>query len=151
MLVRETRCLFALLFVLVLPLPAASAGAGPDETTTGRPSRAAALAGRLLRAVGDVQTGLASFYHHGLHGLKTASGELYDQTAMTAAHPTLPIGTAIRVTNRKNQRSVIVRINDRGPSFGSRILDLSRAAAVELGMVRGGIAPVKLEVLALAD
>jgi rare lipoprotein A len=93
---------------------------------------------------------LASFYHHSLHGLKTASGESYDQYAMTAAHPTLPMGTAVRVTNRRNQRSVIVRINDRGPNFGSRILDLSRAAAAELGMLRRGIAPIKLEVLALA-
>ena len=86
-----------------------------------------------------------------LHGLKTASGEPYDQAAMTVAHPTLSIGTAVRVTNRNNQRSVIVRINDRGPIFGTRILDLARAAAVEFGMLRRGVAPIKLEVLALAD
>lgn len=150
MLVRETLHLIPLVFVLLIP--AAHAG-DPlvEETRTAHSGRAAVFASKLLRAVGDVQIGLASFYHQSLHGLKTASGELYDQAAMTAAHPTLPIGTAVRVTNRNNLRSVIVRINDRGPSFGTRILDLSRAAAVELGMLRRGIAPIKLEVLALAD
>jgi rare lipoprotein A len=132
-------------------IPGAYAEEAPASQVTPAPSHAAVLASKLLRAVGAVQTGLASFYHHSLHGLKTASGEPYDQHAMTAAHPTLPIGTEVKVTNRHNQRSVIVRINDRGPNFGTRILDLSRAAAVELGMLRRGVAPIKLEVLALAD
>jgi rare lipoprotein A len=147
---RNSLRLFATAFFIILITPAAVADDAAVQPADASPSRATMFASKLLRAVGDVQSGLASFYHHSLHGLKTASGELYDQTAMTAAHPTLPIGTAIKVTNRHNRRSVIVRINDRGPNFGSRILDLSRAAAAELGMLRRGIAPITLEVLALA-
>ena len=146
---NSLRLLATAIFVLLVT-PTAIADDTAVQEFSPVPDRAAVLARRLLRAVGDVQTGLASFYHHSLHGLKTASGELYDQHAMTAAHPTLPIGTAVKVTNRHNRRSVIVRINDRGPNFGSRILDLSRAAAAELGMLRRGIAPITLEVLALA-
>ena len=151
MLVRDTLRLIVISLAVLLASAAANAEETPVPQTTVSPSRAALIASRLLRAVGDVQTGLASFYHHSLHGLRTASGEPYDQGAMTAAHPTLPIGTAVKVTNRNNQRSVIVRINDRGPNIGARILDLSHAAAVELGMLRRGVAPIKLEVLALAD
>jgi len=147
---RNSLRVLATAFFVLLVTPAAIA----DDTTMQQFSpvrdRATVMARRLLRAVGDIQTGVASFYHHSLHGVKTASGELYDQQAMTAAHPTLPIGTAVKVTNRHNRRSVIVRINDRGPNFGSRILDLSRAAAAELGMLRRGLAPITLEVLALA-
>ena len=150
--VRDSLRLFAATFVVIPLAPPVQADAPPvQETSAAAPTRSAALASKLLRAVGDVQTGLASFYHHSLHGLKTASGEPYDQQAMTAAHPTLPIGTAVKVTNRNNRRSVIVRINDRGPHIGGRILDVSRAAAIELGMLRRGLAPIKLEVLALAD
>lgn len=146
---NSLRLLATAVFVLFVTPTAIADDTAVQEFSPVR-DRATVLARRLLRAVGDVQTGLASFYHHSLHGLKTASGELYDQHAMTAAHPTLPIGTAVKVTNRHNRRSVIVRINDRGPNFGSRILDLSRAAAAELGMLRRGIAPITLEVLALA-
>jgi rare lipoprotein A len=151
MLVRNTFRLIAVSLATALACPALHAGEAAVADMTVSPSGAAILASRLLRAVGDVQTGLASFYHDSLHGLMTASGEPYDQRAMTAAHPTLPIGTAVKVTNRNNQRSVIVRINDRGPNIGTRILDLSRAAASELGMIRRGVAPIKLEVLALAQ
>ena len=150
--VRDKLRLFAIAS-LVTPFasPAQADTAAVQETSTAAPVRPATLALKLFNAVGAVQTGIASFYHHSLHGLKTASGEPYNQDAMTAAHPTLPIGTAVRVTNRNNKRWVIVRINDRGPNFGSRILDLSRAAAIELGMLRRGVAPVQVEVLALAN
>jgi len=148
---RNSLRQFAFALILISLIPTAPADDGSAQRTSAEPGRAVALASRLLRAVGDVQTGLASFYHHSLHGLKTASGEPYDQAAMTAAHPTLPIGSEIKVTNRSNNRSVVVRINDRGPNIGMRILDLSRAAAVEIGMLRRGVAPIKLEVLALAD
>src|SRR5690554_2194319 len=73
----------------------------------------------------DVQEGIASFIHSGLHGNRTASGERYDEGAMTAAHRTLPFDTVVRVTNKQNGRAVAVRINDRGPFVQGRIIDLS--------------------------
>ncbi|MEP7083897.1 MAG: septal ring lytic transglycosylase RlpA family protein [Betaproteobacteria bacterium] len=91
--------------------------------------------------------GLAAYYSSRLQGRKTASGKPFDQNALTAAHPTLPFGSQVKVTNIKNGRSVIVRINDRGPTQAGRVIDLSRAAANRLGIRRGGMAQVKLEVL----
>jgi rare lipoprotein A len=91
--------------------------------------------------------GLAAYYSNRLDGRKTASGQVFDQTKLTAAHPTLPFGTMVKVTNTKNSRSVVVRINDRGPTHAGRVIDLSRAAASKLGMLRSGLAPVKLEVV----
>lgn len=89
--------------------------------------------------------GRASWYGPGFHGKRTASGERFNQNALTAAHRSLPFGTKVKVTNSRNGRSVIVRINDRGPFHGGRIIDLSKAAARVLGI--GGTAPVILEVL----
>ena len=97
--------------------------------------------------LGDMQVqekGLASWYGRPFHGRKTASGEVYDMYAMTAAHKTLPIPSYVRVRNPANGREVIVRINDRGPFVAGRIVDLSYAAAVKLGTARG-VAPVELE------
>ncbi|WP_375057936.1 septal ring lytic transglycosylase RlpA family protein [Zobellella sp. DQSA1] len=91
--------------------------------------------------------GRASFYGHPHHGRKTASGERFNKNALTAAHKTLPFGSRVRVTNLNNQRSVVVRINDRGPYTRGRIIDLSEQAARELNMLRAGVAPVRLEVL----
>jgi len=93
------------------------------------------------------QVGVASWYGPGFHGHATTSGETYDQYGMTAAHRTWPLGTRARVTNQENGRSVIVRINDRGPFVDDRILDLSYAAARQLGMVQGGTSTVTLEPL----
>ena len=93
-----------------------------------------------------VQKGLASVYSEHLNGEKTASGERYDSTGLTAAHRTLPLGTEIRVTNLDNGKSVQVRINDRGPHTQGRIIDLSSRAAAALGM-RKGVARVSLEIL----
>ena len=90
------------------------------------------------------QTGRASWY--ALTSI-TASGERCDPTAMTAAHPSLPFGTKVKVENLKNGRSVVVRINDRGPFVGGRIIDLTKAAAQELGFIKAGTAQVKLTVL----
>lgn len=90
------------------------------------------------------QTGKASWYGPGFHGKKTATGEIYNQNALTAAHRTLPLGTEVEVTNVKNGKSVEVEINDRGPYVGGRVIDLSRAAAIELGMKEKGLAPVKI-------
>ena len=91
--------------------------------------------------------GSASWYGPGFHGNRSASGEIFNQNALTAAHRSLPFGTQVRVTNLNNGRSVIVRINDRGPFSGGRIIDLSRAAASAIDMVNAGVARVRVEVL----
>lgn len=97
----------------------------------------------------SVERGRASWYGGKFHGRQTASGERFDQHALTAAHRELSFGTRVRVTNLQNDKAVVVRINDRGPFGGkNRIIDVSRAAAERLGMVGEGIVPVKLEVLA---
>lgn len=93
------------------------------------------------------QAGVASWYGGNFHGRKTANGETYDMWAMTAAHPSLPFGTRVRVTNMRNGDSVEVRINDRAPFVGGRIIDFSAAAAGELGMTNTGVAPVKVTIL----
>ena len=91
--------------------------------------------------------GVATWYGRRYHGQKTSSGEVYDMYAMTGAHPTLPIPSYVRVTNPANDRSVIVRINDRGPFIGERLIDLSYAAAFRLGYVQNGSATVEVEKL----
>ncbi|HXJ52637.1 MAG TPA: septal ring lytic transglycosylase RlpA family protein [Burkholderiales bacterium] len=99
----------------------------------------------LADARGFKQRGVASWYGRRFHGQKTASGELYDMYAMTAAHPTLPIPSYVRVTNLANGRSVVVRVNDRGPFHSSRVIDLSYAAAYRLGYIQAGSTQVELE------
>jgi len=94
-----------------------------------------------------VETGTASWYGPGFHGRPTSSREIFDMNDMTAAHPALPFGTYVMVTNLDNQRTAVVRINDRGPFVNGRIIDLSYAAASVLGMVGPGTAKVRLEVL----
>jgi rare lipoprotein A (peptidoglycan hydrolase) len=91
------------------------------------------------------QVGEASFYGPGFHGKKTATGEKFDQNDLTAAHPTLPLGTQATVTNLKTGNFVDVEINDRGPYAKGRDIDLSKRAAKELGMTMAGVAPVKIE------
>ena len=95
----------------------------------------------------QVQSGKASWYGPGLHGKLTASGETFDQTAMTAAHNSLPLGSKAKVTNLSNGRSVEVRINDRGPFVPDRIIDLSRAAARAIGILDRGITWVRVELI----
>ena len=90
--------------------------------------------------------GRASYYSSRLDGRRTANGERYDETAMTAAHPSLPFDTQLCITNLFNGRSTVVRVNDRGPFVGSRIIDVSLAAARELGMLRAGTARVRVEI-----
>lgn len=91
-----------------------------------------------------IQTGMASWYGPKFHGRRTANGERYDMHALTAAHPTLPFGTRLAVRNPRTGQQVVVRINDRGPYKGHRILDLSFAAATAVGVVRPGTAIVEL-------
>jgi rare lipoprotein A len=92
-------------------------------------------------------TGVASFYGHGFQGKKTASGERFSKRDFTAAHRTLPFGTRVKVTNLDNGKSVIVRINDRGPYKKKRIIDLSLGAAKKIGMLQNGTARVQLKIL----
>lgn len=97
--------------------------------------------------VPKVDTGIASYYSSRFAGRPTASGELYDTSRLTAAHNRLPFGTMIKVTNLRNKRSVIVKVNDRLHYRNRRLVDLSRAAAVKLGFLRSGLTRVRVEVL----
>ena len=92
----------------------------------------------------------ASWYGPGFHGRKTANGEVYDQMSFTAAHKSLKFGTLLKITNQKNNKSVVIRINDRGPYIHGIDLDLSKAAAIELGMVKKGVARIKVEEIKIA-
>jgi rare lipoprotein A len=94
-----------------------------------------------------VERGTASYYGDELAGRPTASGERFDPGRLTAAHRSLPFGAKVRVTNLRNGRTVVVRINDRGPFTRRRIIDLSYAAARRIGMVAAGTAPVRIELL----
>lgn len=91
------------------------------------------------------QTGAASWYGRQFHGRKTASGETFDMNGLTAAHRTLPLNCYIRVTNKENGKSVVVKVNDRGPFHGNRVLDLSYGAAKRLGVTNAGVAKVSIE------
>ncbi|WBX85392.1 septal ring lytic transglycosylase RlpA family protein [Sphingosinicella microcystinivorans] len=97
-----------------------------------------------LRLIGS---GRASYYADKFDGRRTANGEIFDQDELTAAHRTLPMGSIVKVTCEKTGRSVTVRVNDRGPFTGSRVIDVSKAAARELGMINAGLTDVTLELL----
>jgi len=103
-----------------------------------------------VRAI-NMMSGNASWYGSVLQGHKTASGEIFDDAQLTAAHRTLPFGTMVRVTDLRNQRSVIVKITDRGTLFADRAIDLSYAAAQQLNMLRDGVHPVRLTVIPKND
>lgn len=93
------------------------------------------------------QEGKASYYSSALHGRKTASGQIYNENKLTAAHKNLPFGTKVKVINKANGRSVLVSINDRGPFVKKRILDLSYFAAKQLNMIRAGVSNIKMEIV----
>ncbi|MFW5996680.1 MAG: septal ring lytic transglycosylase RlpA family protein [Lentisphaeria bacterium] len=97
---------------------------------------------------GEVETGLASYYSSSLEGRETASGEVYRESRLTAAHRDIPLGSEVRVTNLDNGKSVVVQINDRGPYDDDRIIDLSKAAAKKLDFLKEGTAKVKIEMAA---
>lgn len=99
------------------------------------------------RYYNNSQSGIASWYGRQFHGRLTANGEKFNMNSMTAAHKTLPLGCTVRVTNKENGRSVIVKVNDRGPYVGNRVLDLSYAASKALGFTDKGTAKVHIEVL----
>jgi rare lipoprotein A len=131
------------LVVLGAGLLCAVAGCGKSAPRTVVSPKAAPTPVR----AGQVEYGLASWYGKKYHGRKTASGEKYNMRAMTAAHRTLPFGTKVRVVHLASKRSVVVRINDRGPWKEERIIDLSRKAAQKLGIIEAGLAQVRIEVL----
>ena len=113
--------------------------AHPEPPTRPRGNEQPALPG--------TQVGMASWYGRELQGRRTASGERFDRRGMTAAHRTLKFGTRVRVTRLKNNRSVVVRINDRGPFSKGRIIDVSEAAARSLDMIDAGVTKVRIEVV----
>ncbi len=126
------------------PAPATSA-APPAVAPAPAPAPTAAP------ATADAMEGLAAVYSDKLNGRKTASGQVFSQNKLTAAHPTLPFGTRVKVTNAKNGKSVEVDINDRGPKQAGRVLDMSRAAAAKIGIGPHAMMPVKLELVAAAS
>jgi rare lipoprotein A len=127
----QWRALVFLLLVLLLPGCARKKRAGVP----------------VPRPVGSTETGIASWYGHPYHGRAAANGEIYDMEKLTAAHRTLPFGTWVEVRNLTNEKSVKVRITDRGPFVDGRIIDLSRAAAREIDLIGPGIVKVRLEVI----
>jgi len=105
-----------------------------------------ALGNKKLKVAKTIE-GKASYYANLFQGKKTASGEIYNKQKYTAAHKTLPFGTKVRVVNQRNNRSVVVKINDRGPYVNNRIIDLSQIAARDIGLLSAGVANVKVNVL----
>lgn len=124
-----------------IPEPRSRGGNAPTYVVFGQTYRV------LQSSRGFTQTGTASWYGSKFHGHQTSNGETYDMYAMTAAHTRLPLPTYVRVTNLDNNRQVIVRVNDRGPFVGNRIIDLSYAAAHRLDMLKTGTARVRIEAI----
>jgi rare lipoprotein A len=136
------------------PAPSKPAATPTPSTSKAKPKPYKALGQwytPLENARGFKQRGLASWYGKEFHGKPTASGEIYDMYAVSAAHKTLPLGTYVRVHNKKNDRTLELRINDRGPFVKGRIIDLSYTAAKKLGVVGPGTAPVEIIALGAKD
>jgi len=124
---------------------APGAATSPAQAPTNAESAASPAGASASVSAGGPETGLAAVYNRRLNGHKTASGERYDANALTAAHKTLPFGTKVRVTNDRNHKSVVLRINDRGPTQHGRVLDVSSAAARQLGIAPMAMAEVSVE------
>ena len=137
------RAFAAMMMPLLLTVSAAAQNAEIAETEIA----AADIAGVEIADETEIGGGMASYYGKELAGNRTASGERFNPNQLTAAHRTLPFGSLVRVTNTSNGDSVIVRINDRGPFSHGRVIDVSHAAAREIGMHRSGTARVKLALL----
>jgi rare lipoprotein A len=137
------------ILVLGLALSASARDDSPSGTTV-LSSQVGARAGtKTTKSRSWLQVGVASWYGTQFQGRRTAGGEAFDMNSMTCAHPTLPMGTWLRVTNLRNRKTAFVRVNDRGPVFEGRIVDLSFAAARSLGLV--GVGRVKLETVRESD
>lgn len=115
------------------------------------PLMIAAFFGSLVSAAAEVEEGKAAWYSNDLHGRKTASGEVYDRNKLTAAHHDLEFGTEVKVTIVESGKSVVVRVNDRCKAVKGRIIDLSEAAAKQIGLDKLGVAAVTVEVVKKAD
>jgi len=137
------------------PAPAPSAAGtrapAPGSTSAATPAQAGSTEQQVLLPLIESFEGVASWYGPGFAGRRTASGEVFDPAKLTAAHRSLPFGTMLRVTNTQNGRSVVVRVNDRGPFIAGRVIDLSRGAAEAIGMIGAGIARVRVEPLDPGD
>lgn len=143
------RVLTHLMLVLVL---AGTLGAAPGQETSNSTAKASPVQKQASKKKAKpYQVGRASWYGKFFHGKPTASGESYDMFRFTAAHPALPLGTWVRVTNLENEKSVIVRVNDRGPVVPGRIIDLSYGAAQTLEMRVKGIERVRLDIVKEPD
>jgi rare lipoprotein A (peptidoglycan hydrolase) len=142
-------CLIILLTAVILSCSTTGTSRRADVTSTR--SRDLLRKDRRIMSDESVLYGYASYYADKFHGKPTASGEIFDMNTFTAAHRTLPFGTICRITNLANDRSVNVRINDRGPFVEGRIIDLSKAAAEALDGIRQGILEIKLEILEFPD
>ena len=127
---------FGLATTLQAQTPAATPPVSPSPPAASAPVKA-----------GDNMEGLAAVYSDKLQGRKTASGAVFDQGKLTAAHPSLAFGTKVRVTNTKNSKTVEVIVNDRGPKQAGRVIDMSSAAAANIGLSKKAMVPVKLEVI----
>ena len=139
----------AVTMVFATALGAAPGNSTPDSKQQGAPGQIQEKVKPVVKPVKTrkSQVGKASWYGRIFQHKPTASGEPYDMDQLTAAHRTLPLGSWIKITNLKNDRSVVVRINDRGPVLKNRIIDLSYSAAKMLGMGHDGVDPVRLEVV----
>ena len=138
----------AWLLLLPVAIILATGCASSGRTSTSRLTPPSASPAPVSRGgASSPMIGTASYYAHKYHGRTTASGEVFDMHKMTAAHRTLPFGVKVRVTNLTNNRSIVVRINDRGPFVRGRIIDLSLAAAQRLDFVTAGLTQVKIEIL----
>ncbi len=136
-----------ILFFLMMLIGSVSVQASVLLDTTGISQDKKAVKAKRNKNTGKIQYGTASYYHSKFEGKKTSSGQLYDGSKYTAAHNGLPLNTWIKVTNLRNKRSVIVKVNDRLHHKNDRIVDLSRAAAQDLGYLGRGLTRVKVEVL----
>lgn len=155
------RLVLALGLAILLAACSSSNGPRPSPTASAEPTVGSYKLGKPYRINGKwyrpeydpayARTGTASWYGADFHGLATANGEVFDKEQITAAHPTLPLPSVVRVTNLDNGRSIEVRVNDRGPFVGDRLIDLSQAAARRLGYEERGLARVRVEFLGLAD
>lgn len=138
-----TKLLFFVFLSFCLLAAPALAGKGSPQNTTQSTKKQSTW------AVGQKMTGVSAWYGKKAHGNRTASGKRFDSTKLTAAHRTLPFGTMVKVTNKKNKKYTVVEITDRGPSSKKFIIDISRQAAMSIGMLKQGVANVTLEIISL--
>ncbi len=140
----------ALILALAPLAQAQQAASAPAPAAAAAPAAKPAAAAATKAASGDVSEGRLAYYGRKFAGRKTASGERFNPGAMTMAHKTLPFGTLVKVTNVKTNKSVVVRVNDRGPTQADRVGDVSRAAAAKLRMLKSGVVDAKFEVVGVA-